>query len=167
MSHPSWTPIDLDDPTIFDVYVVDFNATGKKTKMLFVSAEKSQANEVANLFKNIYDGTPKSYPNRSMVLFISLFDIQHSSPEFRDKIVFNHDKYIGDETLFSIGGFQDLKNEFTLSNGKVVTLQHLSKSIPASSGMFRPQLFQQDASKVFIDEIEGIWFGGAKKSKTG
>jgi hypothetical protein len=74
--------------------------------MLFVFSEKSKAEEVTNLFKAFYDGTTKSYPNRSMMLSIPAKDIIHSPPDFRAKILFNHEKYIGEETLFSIDGFQ-------------------------------------------------------------
>lgn len=41
-----------------------------------------------------------------MMLSIPAKDIIHSPPDFRAKILFNHEKYIGEETLFSIGGFQ-------------------------------------------------------------
>jgi hypothetical protein len=142
-----------------------------------------------------------------MMLLLPTKDIYTFSNEFQTKIIFNHDKYIGDETLFCIGRFHDLKNVITLKNGKQVTLWHLLKSIPASTGMLQPQLFQQaepnlstvvtivtfqaqdrdlvlaqqttleskirqviadrEAGKIFVDEEEGIWFGGANKSKSG
>jgi len=41
-----------------------------------------------------------------MMLSIPAKDIIHSPPDFRAKILFNHEKYIGEETLFSIDGFQ-------------------------------------------------------------
>jgi hypothetical protein len=44
---------------IFDLYLIDFIAEGKKTKMIFVSAEQSKAKQATELFKNLYDG--KSY----------------------------------------------------------------------------------------------------------
>jgi len=62
---------------------------------------------------------------------------------FVTKIQFNHDKYIGDETLFCIGGFQNLNNIIQIKNGKSISICHLLKSIPATKGMSRPQLFQQ------------------------
>jgi hypothetical protein len=66
-----------------------------------------------------------------------------SMTDFHTKILFNHEKYLGDETLFCIGGFQDLNTMINLKNNKQVTICHLLKSLPASSGMSRPQLFQQ------------------------
>jgi len=123
------------------------------------------------------------------------------------KIIFNHDKHIGDETLFCIGGFNDLNTHITLKNDKSIPLHILLKSIPASEGMSRPQLFTQvkpnpaatvtlvtyqardhnlvsarkatleseirniikdgEAGKVFIDDTEGIWFGGVNNPKYG
>jgi hypothetical protein len=141
--HPLWILLDPDSPPIFDIYVSEFNAPNKKTKMLFVSAKKSRQEEVSDLFKSMYDGTQKNYPNATMMLFIPLQEIKLSSPDLRKKIIFNHEKYIGDETLFSIGGLQDLNTKVKLRNDKVITLRHLLKSIPASEGMSRPQLFQQ------------------------
>jgi len=70
LTHPSWTPINTDDPPIFDIFVGELNAPGKKTTMLFVSAELSKCEEVSDIFKIIYDGTQKSYPNGNMSLFI-------------------------------------------------------------------------------------------------
>jgi hypothetical protein len=207
MSHEAWCPIDPLHPPIFDLFVGEFNSSSKKTKMLFVSAEKSKQNEVTTLFKDIYDGSQKSYPNGSMMVFIPISDLYNSSPDFRTKLLFNHDKYIGDETLFCIGVFNNLNNLVHLKNGKSISLRLLLKSIPASEGMSRPQLFQQvepnhgatvtivtfqdrdkelvlarqetldeeirsviapgQESQVFINDLDGIWFGGVNKSKNG
>jgi len=52
------------------------SAPGKNTKILFVSAKKSKMD---------YDGTTKSYPNGSMMLFIPTKDIIHSLHDFRKK----------------------------------------------------------------------------------
>ncbi len=175
--------------------------------MLFVSAEKSKMDEVSTLLKTIYKGAPKSYPNGSMMLLIPIHEIQPSSTNLRTKTFFNHEKDIGNATLFSIGGFNDLTTEIKPKNGKVVTLCHLLKSISASNGMTCPQLFQQaetniaavttivtfqaqdwvyvlahwvtleaeihqvivegKETKVFTDDVEGIWFGSANNSKSG
>jgi hypothetical protein len=41
-SHTDWpNPDDSDNPQIFDLYLSNFTASGKKTKMLFVSTERS------------------------------------------------------------------------------------------------------------------------------
>lgn len=110
--------------------------------MLFVSAERSHQEEVTNLFKKLYDGKKKMYPNGSIMLFIPHNTLSNASIVFKTKILFNHNKYIGDETLLSIGGLQDLNSIVKLKNGKFVTLQIILKSIPASEGMSCPQLFQ-------------------------
>jgi len=142
-----------------------------------------------------------------MMVFIPIADLFNSPPEFRSKLQFNHEKYIGDETLFSIGGFQNLNNLVTLKNGTTLSIRMLLKSIPASEGMTRPQLFQQaepnhgatitivtfQASdkdlvlarqdtleeeirnvlapdreqKIFMNEFDGIWFGGVNNTKRG
>jgi len=111
--------------------------------MLFVSAKRSKQEEVSNLFKTIYDGTKKSYLNGAMMLFLPLSKISTLSSELWKKIVFNHEKFIGEETLFCIGGFQNLNSPILLKNGQAVTLRTLLKSIPASNGMSCLQLFQQ------------------------
>jgi hypothetical protein len=105
ISHPQWTPSDPKSPPIFDIYVGVFNTPDKKTKMLFVSAKRSKQEEVSNLFESIYNGTKKSYPNGAIMLFLPLSEISNSSSDLCKKIVFNHDKIIGDETLFCLGGF--------------------------------------------------------------
>jgi hypothetical protein len=199
LAHPQWTPTDPMSSLIFDIYVRDFKTPGKKTKMLFLSAERSKQNEVSSLLKSIYDGTKKSYQNGAMMLFLTLSEISTSSSDLRKKIVFNHEKFLEEETLFCIGGFHKLNSSILLKNGQTVTLRTLLKSIPASNGMSRPQLFQQaepnheamvtivtfqaqdrelflarirqviaegESEKVFIDDNEGIWFGGVNKQKS-
>jgi len=71
--HPSWNHEDTDEP-IFDIYVSDFLASPKKTKMLFVSAEKSKQEKIITFMKELYDGEPKQYPQGSMMLFIPLIE---------------------------------------------------------------------------------------------
>jgi hypothetical protein len=58
----------------------------------------------------------------------------------KKKNIFNHEKYIGDETLFSIGGLQDLNTKIKLRSDKVISLQHLLKSIPEFEGMSPPAI---------------------------
>jgi hypothetical protein len=48
--------------------------------MLFVSSEKSKQEETSRLFKIIYDGTKKTYPDGSMLLFIPIKDIFRFPP---------------------------------------------------------------------------------------
>jgi hypothetical protein len=51
-------------------------------------------------------------------------------------------QYIGEETIFSIGGPNDLNNKILLCSGKTTTIHRLLKCLPASSGMSRLLLFQ-------------------------
>jgi len=127
---------------IFDIYISDLIGKGKKTKMLFVSSEKSKYKEATEFFKMLYDGSPKAYPNGSMMLFIPLRDGAGASSDYREKNSFNHDKYNGDEETVCIGGLQDLDSKITLATGKSITIRELLKSYPASPGMSRPVLFQ-------------------------
>jgi hypothetical protein len=46
-------------------------------------------------FKMLYDGSSKQYPQGSMMLFILLTEGAHAAPEYRAKILFNHDKFYG------------------------------------------------------------------------
>jgi hypothetical protein len=119
----------------------------------------------------------------------------------RAKYLFNRQTYLGDEDCLAIFGLSDLNTKITLTDGRLVAIRTLLKSLPASTGMSRPRLFQvvdfaptQDcvlvtfqrldrplveerqfdldmeipdqlasgeASKVFVDELEGIRFGSA------
>ncbi len=110
--------------------------------MLFISTKKYKQEEVSNLLQSIYNGTKKSYPNVTMMMFIPLSDIYKNDNEFQTKIQFNHKKYIGEETLFCTSGFNNLNTLVKLKNGQSILIRHLLKSIPASTGMSWPQLFQ-------------------------
>ncbi len=109
MSHPLWEYDTSNDPPVFDIYVSDFLANQKKTKMLFVSAEWSMQEQIITFFKKLYDGKMKEYPQGSMMLFIPLTESTHYSPEYHAKILFNHDKFNGEEAAVCIGGLQNLK----------------------------------------------------------
>jgi len=125
VNHPLWTPNDNAPPPIFDTYVSEFIAAGKKTKRLFVSSECSRQEEVTYLLKLIYDGTKKRYPNGSMMLFIPHSTISNAPMDFKTKILFNHTKFFGDKTLFCIGGLQDLHSIIKL---KMANRQHCTCS---------------------------------------
>jgi hypothetical protein len=90
MAHPLWVKHHdlVETPLIFDLFVSEFLSPGKRTKMLFISAENSKQIEASNLFQQICDGTRKSYPTGYMMLYIPILDIVHSSPDFRAKIAF-------------------------------------------------------------------------------
>jgi hypothetical protein len=72
-----------------------------------------------------------------MMLFIPIQELTNSTPAFCAKIAENHQKYIGNEALFSIGGLNDLNTPICLTNGKQVTICTLLQSIPALEGMLR------------------------------
>jgi hypothetical protein len=95
MAHSLWQQNSQDGtPLIFDLFISEFLSPGKCTMMLFVSAENSKQDEVSFIFKQIYDGIKKSYPNRYMLLYMPFQDITNSTPEFRTKIAFNHEQYL-------------------------------------------------------------------------
>jgi hypothetical protein len=137
-----FTSIKGGTPLIFDLFISEFLSPGKCTMMLFVSAENFKQDEVSFIFKQIYDGIKKSYPNRYMLLYMPFQDMTNSTPEFRTKIAFNHEQYLWDEALLSIGGLNNLNTSIALRNGKSITIRTLLQSIPATEGMTRPQLFQ-------------------------
>jgi len=57
---------------------------------------------------------PKILPNGSMMVFIPMMDLYNSSTAFHAKLQFNPKKYIGDKTLFCIGGYRILIQLCTL-----------------------------------------------------
>lgn len=189
MEHALWK---FTDPQpVFDLYISDFIAEGKKAKMLFVSAEKSRKEDISEFFKQLYDGSSKAYPNGSMMIFIPLTDGTSMSTSYRSKILFNHNRFNGIEEAVCIGGLQNLNNKVILSTGTVVTIQELLKSFHNASGQVIMVAYQKvdsplvkiwqgaieseiwkviakgEADKVFLDETEGIWFGRAYKNKDG
>ncbi len=50
-------------PPVSDIYLGDIVAAEKKTKMLFISSERSRQQDLTTLFKKLYDATDKHYPN--------------------------------------------------------------------------------------------------------
>jgi hypothetical protein len=149
MTHTLWEKNHefADSQIIFDLFISDFLSPGKRTKMLFISARKSRQDKASTLFKQIYHGTRKSYPNGYIMLYIPILEIVNSSPDIRAKIAFNHKKYTGEEALSSICGLNDLNTPLKLKNGKTVMIRTLLQSIPATEGMSRPQLFQTVEAK--------------------
>jgi len=72
-----------------------------------------------------------------MILFIPLTESTHYSPEYRTKILFNQDKFNGEEAAVCIGALQNLKTVIKLKNDSKVTLQSLLKGFPTTPGMNR------------------------------
>jgi hypothetical protein len=164
LHHPSWKPEDPNDPPIFDLYIGDFLASHKKTKMLFISAEKSEVPQLTMFFKSLYDGKPKSYPNGTMMVFIPLNDGTLSSAEYRSKIIYNHKQTLGDQMALSIGGLQNLNNMIQLKSlNQQISLQSLLKNFPATKGMSSPVLFQHVESN-FSNTITMVVFQKADHS---
>jgi hypothetical protein len=141
MHHSSW-PSDLEQQPIFDIYIGDFITHNKKTKMLFISSEKSKQEMMNNHFKTLYNGTKKSYPNGSMMLFIPFTEGTRHDLNYHQKILFNHNQFSGEEAAFIIGGLRDLQTTITLRNSKIFSLCTFLKGIPATQGMSRHFLFQ-------------------------
>ncbi len=110
--------------------------------MIFVSAEKTKTDEVAALFRTLYDGKSKAYPNGAMMLFVPFNEDVNYTVEYRKKLIFNHESFIRMEDAITINGLQNLNNEITLKTGEKITIRMLLKCLPASQGMSRPQLFQ-------------------------
>lgn len=207
--HTAWKQADTDpdNPIIFDLIVRQFRGTKKSTQMIFVTTERSKQDIVREIFKTIYDGSPKVYPRGEMLLFIPTRNGEQYSNEQRDKFIYNHEAYLGDEEISAIHGLRDLNTQITLKGGKSTTLRTLLKSLPATAGMSRKFLFhivdpnagqtctivsfqkcdrmyieqrkinleneiravleQGECNKVFLNNEEGIWFGGHVRKKNG
>lgn len=76
------------------------------------------------------------------MVFIPLTKHVRYTPEYRTKLIANHDAYIGDETAISIRGLRDLQTDVKIITGDTITIHTLLKSLPATKGMSCPQLFQ-------------------------
>jgi len=75
-------------------------------------------------------------------MFFPLHDnIQHDST-YRQKFIYNHERYLGEETALCIQGLCSLSTRIKLKNDQIVPLRMLLRSLPASKGMTRSQLFQ-------------------------
>jgi hypothetical protein len=202
MQHPVWQQAnnDTENPIVFDLIVRQFRGSKKSTQMIFVTAERSKQDNVRDIFKAIYDGTPKAYPRGEMMLFIPTRNGEQYSNDQRDKFIFNHEQYLGDEEIMAIHGLQDLNTQILLKGGKSTSIRTLLKSLPGSEGMSRNNLFQVvdpnagqtctvvsfqkvdcpyveqrkislekelrsvlapgERENVFINDTDGLWFGG-------
>jgi hypothetical protein len=124
MQHQVWTDANnnLEQPMIFDLLTRPFRGSKKSTQMIFVTAERSKQDAVREIFKTIYDGSPKAYPRGDMMLFIPTRNGEQYSNEQRDKIIFNHEQYLGEEEVTAIHGLQDLNTNIVLKGGKSTTI---------------------------------------------
>jgi hypothetical protein len=139
---PAWNFPNLEKKPVIQLTRGEFRAPKKSCKMIFIHAEKSKQHEVAKVLSNIYDGTSKAYPNGLMLLFIPLYDNVRYDADYRQKVLFNHELYLGDEEGITIRGLQDLDMHITLKDQKNITIRMLLRCLPATQGMSRPQLFQ-------------------------
>jgi len=139
---PRWQFPTLETAPIIQLTRGEFRSQKKSKKMIFIHTEKSKQHEVAKTLSKMYDGTSKAYPNGIMLLFIPLHDNIQYDAAYRQKVVYNHEQYLGTEEGISIYGLQDLDMVTTLKNNQNITIRMLLKSLPATQGMQRPQLFQ-------------------------
>jgi hypothetical protein len=139
---PTWKFPHLKNPPIMQLTRGEFRSSKKSQKMIFVHAEKSKQQDVAQGLTKIYDGTSKAYPNGNMMLFIPLRDNIQYDALYRQKVVYNHEQFLGEEMALAIHGLQDLDSGVKLKNGQTITIRMLIRGLPATQGMSRPQLFQ-------------------------
>jgi hypothetical protein len=98
MHHLEWMKIinDPDHPIIFNLLLCSFRGTKKSTPMIFISTKRSKQETVHETFKN---GTPKKYHRGEMMLFLLTRNGDQYSATQREKIIFNHETYLGDEEV--------------------------------------------------------------------
>ncbi len=109
IAHPHWVDLKqgCEKPILLDLVVKPFRGSSKSVHMIFVRAEHSKNEEARNVLQEIYDGSKKPYPRGDMLFFIpfwsKLEDYTHKHQ--RDKFIFNHEKYLGEEDCIAIFGF--------------------------------------------------------------
>jgi len=145
-AHPSWAALNngREKQIVIDLVVRPFRSPNKSAVMIFVRAERSKKDVVQEFFLDLYDGTSKKYPRGDMLLFIPVSSKLENdyTDEQRNKYLFNHITFLGDEDCMAIYGLTNLNNEVVLKDGSTITVRTLLKSLPASPGMSRNRLFQ-------------------------
>ncbi len=149
----AWKFPQFEKPPALQLTRGEFRSSKKSKKMIFIHTEKSKQDEVAAIMAQIYDGTTKPYPNGNMMLFIPLQSNIQYDASYRQKVIYNHEQFIGEEMALAIHGLQDPDFGVTLKNGQVITIRMLLRSIPATQGMNRPQLFQLAETNASKDTI--------------
>jgi len=149
----AWKFPNLEKAPVIQLTRGEFRASKKSKKMIFIHTEKSKQQEVAKVFSEIYDGTSKAYPNGIMLLFIPLHDNVRHDAAYRQKVIYNHEQYLGDEEGITIFGLQDIDMVTTLKNQQHITIRMLLRCLPATQGMSRPQLFQSAETNASRDAI--------------
>lgn len=145
IQHPTWQTLNANrpKPIIIDLVLQPFRGSNKSIDMIFVRAERSKKAEARQVIQEIYDGPPKAYPCGDILLFIPVTSKleEDYTPDQRDKFIFNHEKFLGEEDCTAIFGLKDLNSNLSL-HGKNISLWTLLKCIPALNGMSKPRLFQ-------------------------
>jgi hypothetical protein len=114
-THPSWIQLNKDrpKPIIIDLIIKPFRSPGKNVEMIFVRSECSKKELARDFFLSLYNGTPKPYPRGEMLLFVpvtSKLEDEYSDSQ-REKFIFNHTAYLGDEDCTAIFGLADLNGK--------------------------------------------------------
>jgi hypothetical protein len=145
LTHPQWVSAtkDCQSKIILDLVVKPFHGSSKSTDMIFVRAELSKKDEARHILQNLYDGTNKSYPRGEMLLMIPIVSKLEDefTPDQRDKFIYNHEKYLGNEDCTAIYGLGDLNTMVTLCNKTIVSLRTLLKGIPSPPGASKLRMF--------------------------
>lgn len=104
-----------------------FRGSSNAVDMIFVRAERSKKDEARKVLQELYDSTPKAYPQGKMLLFIPVKSRLEEgyTPSQRDKFLFHHNKYLGMEDCMAIFSFKDLNTMIMLKTGVKVTLHML------------------------------------------
>jgi hypothetical protein len=124
MQHQEWQSAnpDPENSIVFDLIFRQFRGSKRSAQMIFVTVERSKQERAREIFKKIYDGSSKAYPRGEMMLFIPTRNGEQYSNEQRDKFIFNHEQYLGEEEIMAIHGLQDLNNQVLLKGGKLTSI---------------------------------------------
>ncbi len=74
------------------------------------------------------------------MLFIPTRNGEQYSNDQRDKFIYNHQQYLGEEEITAIHGLQNLNMQVLLKGEKCTTIRTLLKSLPESKGLSRNYL---------------------------
>jgi len=166
MTHSLWHPDDMNNPPIFDIFPSKFISPAKCTKILFVSAEKSRQDEVSTLMKTIFQWNSKSIPKWLHVViytssrnhsFYSIRTLLQSIPAMEGM----SRPQLFQQVEPNFGAVVTIVTYQAVDHDVVISQQSSLESEP------RHIIANDEDENLFIHSIEGIWFGGVKKSKLG
>jgi len=121
LNHHKWIPISNDGPPIFDIYIGKLNSASKRQKCSLFPVKNPNRKKHLVFLKSFTTVQRKLTP-MAPCCFSYRSRISLDFLQFHQKIQFNHEKYTGEETLFCIGGFQNLNNIIKLKNGKSLSI---------------------------------------------